>query len=98
MVLQAIAAGYRYGFDIMEATGLPSGTVYPALRRLDRDGFLSSDWEDRAEALTQQRPPRRYYEVSEHGQLALSDARSRFHGLERAVPDAANATPPEGNA
>ena len=98
IVLQAIAAGYRYGFDIMEATGLPSGTVYPALRRLDRDGFLSSNWEDREAALEEQRPPRRYYEVSENGQLALSDARSRFHGLERAVPEATGSTPPEGHA
>ena len=84
--------------DIMEATGLPSGTVYPALRRLDRDGFLSSNWEDREAALEEQRPPRRYYEVSENGQLALSDARSRFHGLERAVPEATGSTPPEGHA
>ena len=30
-VLQAIANGYEYGFDIIDQTGLPSGTVYPAL-------------------------------------------------------------------
>jgi DNA-binding PadR family transcriptional regulator len=49
--------------------------------------------------MKEQRPPRRYYEVSDNGELALSDARSRFHGLERAVPDAtAGPTPPEGNA
>ena len=30
-VLQALAQGYRFGFDIMEVTGLPSGTIYPAL-------------------------------------------------------------------
>ena len=34
-VLQALARGYRFGFDIMEVTGLPSGTIYPALRRLE---------------------------------------------------------------
>lgn len=91
IVLQAIAAGYRYGFDIMEATGLPSGTVYPALRRLDRDGFLSASWEDEADAHAQKRPPRRYYEVSGEGHLALSEARDRFHGLERVVPESADA-------
>ena len=37
MILQAISAGYVYGFSIMEVTGLPSGTVYPAMRRLERD-------------------------------------------------------------
>ena len=37
MILQAIDAGLVYGFSIMEITGLPSGTVYPAMRRLERD-------------------------------------------------------------
>ena len=35
LVLRAVAAGHRYGFDVMEACALPSGTVYPALRRLE---------------------------------------------------------------
>jgi hypothetical protein len=35
MILQAIDAGLFYGFSIMEMTGLPSGTVYPAMRRLE---------------------------------------------------------------
>jgi len=30
MILQALDAGFVYGFSIMEMTGLPSGTVYPA--------------------------------------------------------------------
>ena len=37
-VLQALAQGYRFGFDIMDVTGLPSGTIYPALRRLEALG------------------------------------------------------------
>ena len=45
-VLQAIANGYEYGFDIIDTTGLPSGTVYPALSRLERDGYVRSAWED----------------------------------------------------
>ena len=63
-VLQAVANGYEYGFDVIEATGLPSGTVYPALGRLERDGLLRSAWEDEAEAFAQGRPARRYYRVS----------------------------------
>ena len=45
-VLQAIAGGHQYGFEIMEVTGLPGGTVYPALAALERDGLVNSDWED----------------------------------------------------
>ena len=37
MILQAIDAGDGYGFSVMGMTGLPSGTVYPAMRRLERD-------------------------------------------------------------
>jgi DNA-binding MarR family transcriptional regulator len=39
-VLHAVASGVRYGFDIMDRTALPSGTVYPALSRLERDGYV----------------------------------------------------------
>ena len=33
VILQAVANGYRYGFDIIDITGVPGGTVYPALRQ-----------------------------------------------------------------
>ena len=45
LILQAIGAGEGYGFSVMEMTGLPSGTVYPAMRRLERDGLIRSQWE-----------------------------------------------------
>ena len=35
-VLHAIAGGFAYGFDICDHTSLPSGTVYPALSRLEQ--------------------------------------------------------------
>ena len=37
LILQTIRSGYVYGFDIMDVTGLPSGTIYPALRRLEKN-------------------------------------------------------------
>jgi len=83
-VLQAIAHGYVYGFDIMDATGLPSGTVYPALRRMEAGGLIASRWEDAAVAQRDQRPARKYYEVSKSGQLALTEAAARYRLIERA--------------
>ena len=77
-VLQAIANGYVYGFDIMDATGLPSGTVYPALRRMEAAGLIASRWEDADVAQRQQRPTRKYYEVLRSGQLALTQAVARY--------------------
>src|ERR1700751_922971 len=67
MILQAIHAGYVYGFSIMEMTGLPSGTVYPAMRRLERDELIHSHWENQAIADSEQRPARKYYKVSADG-------------------------------
>jgi PadR family transcriptional regulator PadR len=85
LVLQALARGFHYGFDIMDATGLPSGTVYPILRRLDREGLLKSAWEKAAAAQREQRPPRRYYEITAAGEAMLHDAVSRYRALDQAV-------------
>lgn len=78
LVLQAIHAGHRYGFDVMEACGLPSGTVYPALRRLERAGLLRSGWEDETEAHAAGRPPRRTYSLTTRGREALPEAEARL--------------------
>ena len=78
LVLQAIAVGHQYGFDIMDATGLPSGTVYPLLRRLEKEGLVRADWEDAQAAREEQRPPRRYYEITAAGNAVLDTARARY--------------------
>lgn len=80
-VLQAIAAGVRHGFDIMDSTGLPSGTVYPALGRLERDGYLRSEWEDAAIARHEKRPSRRYYRVTASGVRFLNGELARYRRL-----------------
>ncbi|HKW00398.1 MAG TPA: PadR family transcriptional regulator [Vicinamibacterales bacterium] len=78
VILQAVGNGYGYGFDIMDATGLPSGTVYPALRRMEAAGHISSRWENPALAQREQRPARKYYELTRAGHRALADAASRY--------------------
>ncbi len=80
-VLSAVADGARYGFDIIDRTGLPSGTVYPALSRLERDGYVTSVWEDERRAHADGRPARRYYRVTAPGVRALADALSHYHAL-----------------
>ena len=80
-VLKAIANGYRYGFDIMDATGLPSGTVYPILGRLDENGLARSRWEDQQIAHGRKRPPRRYYEVTAPGKKTLERELQRIRAL-----------------
>jgi PadR family transcriptional regulator, regulatory protein PadR len=80
-VLQAVANGFEYGFDVIEATGLPSGTVYPALGRLERDGLVRSAWEDEATAHGDGRPARRYYRLTAAGKRELAEAHEFFRSL-----------------
>lgn len=83
VILQAVANGYLYGFDIIDVTGLPGGTVYPALRRLEDAGYLISKWEKHHIAQAEQRPPRKYYELTRPGQDALAEAVKRYRLLEQ---------------
>jgi PadR family transcriptional regulator PadR len=86
LVLQALARGYSHGFDIIDATDLPSGTVYPILRRLDREGFVKSRWEKQADAQRAQRPPRRYYQLTAAGEALLEQAAERYRALDDVRP------------
>jgi DNA-binding PadR family transcriptional regulator len=80
-VLQAVANGFEYGFDIIDATGLPSGTVYPALSRLERDGWLRSAWENDERAHRDGRPARRYYRVTAPGLRVLNETLNYYRGV-----------------
>jgi PadR family transcriptional regulator, regulatory protein PadR len=82
LVLEALMAGRHHGFDIMDATDLPSGTIYPILRRLDEEGLVRSRWERDTVARREQRPPRRYYELTAAGEAKLAEARARYRAPE----------------
>ena len=81
LVLQAIARGYRFGFQIVDVTGYPTGTVYPALRRLEHAGFVRSEWEHEGTATKEARPQRRYYELTPPGARALDGAREHIRTI-----------------
>ncbi len=78
VILKAVGTGHRYGFEIMDSIGLPSGTVYPALRRLEAGGAISAQWEREHIAQSEQRPPRRYYRLTRAGQELLINAEQRY--------------------
>lgn len=86
MILQAIGGGYIYGYTVMEVTGLPSGTVYPALRRLERDELIQSQWERPSIADKEQRPPRKYFRLTRSGEEALETSRKRYPLLAHLLP------------
>ena len=80
-VLQALANGHRYGFDVIDHTGLPSGTVYPALATLTRKALVESRWEEDEVARVERRPRRKYYEVTGDGLEVLRESLRRFGAM-----------------
>ncbi len=69
-VLVGEPSEWRYGLDLMRATGQPSGALYPMLTRLLAAGWLEARWEG-IDPVAEGRPARRYYRLTPDG-LALA--------------------------
>jgi PadR family transcriptional regulator PadR len=67
----------RYGYELMRATGYPSGKLYPVLARLERAGWLIKEFED-IDPTAEGRPARRLYRLSAE---AVPAARSELAAL-----------------
>lgn len=93
LVLRALVLGHRYGFDLMRVTELPSGTVYPILRRLESSGLLRSRWESETKAHADGRPRRRYYEATASGKATLADSLEKLQQHRRLLDLTAPGTP-----
>ena len=57
----------RYGLALCELVGLPSGTIYPILARLEQLRWVESFWEDADRHVVEGRPRRRYYRLTRDG-------------------------------
>ena len=81
-VLTADPSAQHYGYDLMKAARLPSGTLYPMLARLQQEGLVQSEWEAHREDAGG-RPPRKYYRLTAEGvrvarlELAHASAQAR---------------------
>lgn len=56
------------------------GTLYPLLTRLKNNGILSYNWQESASG-----PPRKYYELTESGQIFLAELESGWEELAQAI-------------
>jgi PadR family transcriptional regulator PadR len=67
----------RYGYDLMKAARLPSGTLYPLLARLEHQELVASEWETPRQ---EGQRPRKYYHLTAEGiriaRLELAQASS----------------------
>jgi PadR family transcriptional regulator len=63
-------AGQHWGYELSKRSGVRSGVLYPMLTRMLDEGWLTDGWEDQT-TVEAKRPPRRYYELTDKGRLAL---------------------------
>jgi PadR family transcriptional regulator, regulatory protein PadR len=87
LLLATLQGGPRHGYAIKEALragsggrfDLPTGTVYPALHRLERAGLIRGSWS------TVNGRRRRTYELTAAGRRALGEERSAWQEFSAAV-------------
>ena len=95
-VLLADPTAEHYGYDLMKATRLPSGTLYPMLARLEQEGLVHSEWEGQRQDAAG-RPPRKYYRLTAEGagiaRLELAQAPTQPTGTRRIAARPAHETP-----
>jgi len=87
LVLRALLAEpatVRYGLELSQEAGLPSGTIHPILARLERLGWVESQWED-MDPRALGRPRRRYDRLTaggaEQARVALAQAHTKISAL-----------------
>jgi PadR family transcriptional regulator PadR len=87
LLLATVSAGEAHGYAIVEGLcrlsggvfDLPEGTIYPALHRLERAGWLRSAWRE------QEGRRRRVYRITAKGERALAQQRTDWGAFARAI-------------
>ncbi|MFH8367483.1 PadR family transcriptional regulator [Streptomyces sp. NPDC018031] len=97
LLLAVLEPGPLHGYAIIAAVqqrsggalDLRTGTIYPALNRLERTGLLRSSWESVGERR------RRCYRLTDAGRGALADERSAWREFTAVIGSVLNpAAPP----
>ena len=102
LVLQTLTWGPQHGYGIAhairagarDALQVDTGSLYPALHRLEREGAVASEWKT-----SENKQRVKVYRLTPQGRRKLTQERSRWDRLMEAmsgVLDAARAPEPEG--
>jgi len=81
VIMNAPTEDPAWGLRICDATGHGSGTVYPALDRLLKAGWIGDRWE---EPPPPDRPARRFYSITSAGRAGYQEALTARAGRRRA--------------
>lgn len=88
-ILLMLSQKTYYGYEILQKLDIypmlaaKESTIYPLLRRLQKDGYLKSFWQDSAEGL----PPRKYYSLTPEGEAYLGAMNGEWNHLLEAISD-----------
>lgn len=86
-ILMMIKRQTSYGYEIISTLekypimAAKENTIYPLLRRLLKEGYISSSWQESAEGL----PPRKYYSITDEGREYLSVMIAEWDNLLNAI-------------
>jgi PadR family transcriptional regulator, regulatory protein PadR len=101
LVLQTLQWGPQHGYGISQAIRTNSGDVlrvdtgslYPALHRLERQGWVTSDWK-----VSDNNQKVKVYRLTAEGKKQLASERSRWEQLSEAIARALDPQRREGEA
>jgi PadR family transcriptional regulator, regulatory protein PadR len=96
LILQTLQWGPQHGFGIAQALRLQSGEVlqvetgslYPALHRMERQGWIASKW-----GRTEQNQRAKYYRITAGGKKQLARDRSKWETMVTAIGNIMFPTP-----
>jgi PadR family transcriptional regulator PadR len=71
LALMSDASSRHWGYELSKLSGVRSGVMYPILQRMLDEGWLEDGWEVQVKVGKAKRPPRRYYELTDAGKIAL---------------------------
>ena len=88
LVLNTLSWGPQHGYGISQAIRLGSsdllqvetGSLYPALHRLERNGWLKSAWKQ-----SDNKQRAKYYSLTPAGRRRLADEQTRWHQMTAAI-------------
>jgi PadR family transcriptional regulator, regulatory protein PadR len=96
LILQTLQRGARHGYGISQLLRARSGDVlqvetgslYPALHRLERQGFVASKW-----GQTEQNQRAKFYSITAAGRRQLAENRSKWETMVAAIAGIFNPQP-----
>lgn len=99
LILKALSWGPRHGYGVVEwietatsaAMMIGEGTLYPALHRLERAGFVEAEW-----GLSEHNRNAKFYRLSASGRRRLRNGTTAWHAFVEAASRALQSPTPEG--